>query len=316
MLAEILEITDKSAFNHLVSGLFAYLFGVIDRRQYLVHVQNKVLARTLLKKAKASGYILRDCKLYAHAYWLHRHGMVRPKAADYGIDASDTAFLKKLNLVGLESYDGYNIPAFESLVASCVASKEITTYMGKLISKKMIFLTRSYGVTRDQLQNSLIDASLYALHKQYPRFESELHAQNVVKQTIHNTAMNLIKYHTRDKRQALRRIIGADGVQRFESINVGLDMIQEHEDTSVDHEKNDLLRSLVSLAPKMPPKVQNFLNAAAGGYDPVFSEHIGVRNDDLVETLPYPDYLERLREFHGVTDKQVSSLFARIREHV
>ena len=311
MLTEILAVTRKELLE--VGGpLFAYLFGNINRTQYMRVFDDKVLAKRLLTAAKNSGYIMKNCKLYAYAAWTARESGTSPRPKDYGIHRADLNLLSRLN-IRREGCRVLSLSQFDNLVTRCLDDTEINTYIGKFVSKKMAFLIRSYGVTREELEGKLRAEALYALYKHYPHFQSLLHAQNICKTTIHNRGMNIIKFYTADKRQVLRRTAGG-----FESIQVSMAVLHDSMDMSVaDHQDHiDMKLSLQSLQHKMNDRTQRFLNVAAGGYDEEFSTFLGKDNSAAAESMSYERYMGHVQNFFRVTQHATDRLFSKIRVHL
>ena len=312
MLTQILEIPPKS-FAKVASGLFAYLFGMIDKRAFYEYVGDRELARSTVKNARASehaGYVLKNCKLFAFAAYKARLQGSTVRAKDFGVTQRDAVFLRKLNLQD-SKYHAFSVDQYDKLIAQSLMTSEMRAYVGKLISKKLIFLVRSYGVDRSDLEASLQFAALYALYKQYPKYESALHAKNICKTTIHNTAMNIIKHHTCGKRQALQKAMGGG----FEAVHVPLDVVFDLAAPDVCEYK-DTLVSLVSLHDRMTPKVQQFIHCAAGQYHEGLSTFLGVSNDEAVESMQYEAYMAKLRSYFRVSEEQTSQLFAKLRPHL
>jgi hypothetical protein len=183
------------------------------------------------------------------------------------------------------------------------------TYVRKLITKKMSFLIKSYGQSRDDIEQALKAAALFALYKQYPRYESALHAENIVKRTVHNTAMNLIQHHTRGKRTVLRKAVGG----AFESVHLPLESVLDVPSEGENLELKDNLTSLVALAPQLGPRAQAFLTIAAGKFNAEFSDFLGIENHHAVDSMPYHKYLSHAREFFQVSEEQTNSLFQWLR---
>ena len=311
MLTEILNVTRKELL--VVGGpLFAYLFGRINRREYLRCLEDKALAKRLLQVAKNSGYIMKNCKLYAYAAWSARETGTPPRPKDYGISRADINLLNRVN-VKKAGCKVLTLHQFDNLVTRCLEDAELKTYIGKFVSKKMMFLIRSYNVTREELEGKLKSEALYALYKHYPQFQSLLHAQNICKTTIHNRGMNIIKFYTADKRQVLRRT--ATG---FESIQVPMAVLHDSIDMSAaDHQDHvDMKLSLQSLQHKMNERTQRFLNVAAGGHDEEFSAFLGKDNSAAAESMSYERYMGQVQSFFGVTQHATDKLFSKIRVHL
>ena len=311
-LREILDIP-RSEYTRVASALFAYLFQVINCSQYGEYVGDKVLSRATLKAAKASGYVLRNCKLYAYACWVARErGEPLPRASSYQVTTQDGAFLRRLNLKAVGTrFFAFTLPDYEKLMHSVLGTNILDAYIGKYVTKKMSFLIKSYGVQRETLEHSLLRSALYAVYKQYPRYESKLHVINICKTSIHNAGMNLIQYHTRAKRQELRKTSSG----AFEAVSVPLDEIMALP-AEEKHPFKDSLQALVSLEHRMAANVKEFLQCAAGQYHEGLSIYLGKPNDDAVEVMPYPKYLGKLQNYFQVSEQQTQRLFLRLRTHI
>lgn len=320
-LQSILDIP-SARFNSVASALFAYLFGIISKAELYEYVGDKALAKASLERARNSGYVLKHCKLYAYAYHLFRKGNleVAPKPAAYKVSTIDSRFLQKLNLAKVPPKPAYRLESFDRMLTSVLTSTELKQYTGKLVSKKLSFISKSYGMPREDIESKLRDAAMSAIYKQYPRFESELHVVNICKTTIHNTAMNIIEYHTRDKRQAL--IKNGDS---FTQVHVSIDAVpsviaeMEAEHRYSQHDR-DLLQSFLELMPKMSDEVVHFISCCCGHFDEGFSAFLGSDNGELVEKIPYDDYLMKVKSyFHEQFDihpSKVDKLFLKFQRQL
>ena len=78
------------------------------------------------------------------------------------------------------------------------------------------------------------------------------------------------------------------------------------------------LTSLLQLmdSPEIGKNGRYFLKLLAGTHDQKFSEFLGGPNDEYVERNDYQTYLEKAREFVGVTERQTQQFFQRIRKHL
>ena len=294
--------TNKS---HLVL-LFNYLFGAIGKFEYRRQLGDKELAKSLWLKVKNNGYVLRNCKLYIYALAKNRKTGVATSPTRFGICAKDVPFLKSLNIKFSLQYKAYSLSDFDNLEGAILKSPHLDAYMGKYINKKLRFLA-SYGVTKSEIRSEFICESIYALRKQYPRFKSELHAQNICKTTIHNTGQLLIQYWTRNKRQAL----STDG-KTFESRFLRLDLASdigvrpEHESTENGWDANRILKNSSGTE-------RVFFNALAGNYEAGVSLFIGADNTEAVEVWDYPAYVKAVAEYCSISPDQVTQIFAKFR---
>lgn len=308
----------KSLFGantaQVVPIIFAYLFNAIGKYKYRELIGDKDLAKETWTTVESNGYILKNCKLFVYASWVNKKNGLPTSPAKFGIHQEDVKLLRSLDLSHLKLKKlklPMSIFDYDNLEGSILTSSELKNYIGKFISKKLIFL-RSYGLSREEIHSHLLFASIFALRKHYPDFQSELHALNICKTSIHNSGMCLIEYWTRGKRQALLK-----ENDTFQSVHVPLESVHdvgvapEHED---DFRLN--LQSLVALVPKMKPRQQTFVSVAAGIYDPGFSMFIGSDNSEVVDVWSYDRYLGQLRQYFNVTEQQVSALLSNLRRQL
>lgn len=296
-------------------AIFAYMFHRITQRELLALIEDKEVAERVLEVVRSDGYTLKNCKLFAHAYWAARQsGETKPRATQYEIHPEDISLLKRINLSHVSStYVPMSLEDMDSMIEGALDSPEMRAYIGRYISKKMIFLVRSYNVPRKDIEGDLMRAALAAIYKTYPKFESALHFTNVAKSAIHNSGMSLIAYHTRASRT--RIVLNEEGF--FRAVNDSSEQLVDMlaPESYMDHAK-DALQSLVKLAPRMSEKVQQFLLAAAGHHNSGLSEFMRCDNSDAVDTMQYPQYLQKVQTYFGVTEPQVARLFCKLRSQL
>lgn len=314
MLREKLGLDGKE-FIAVAAPLFAYLFHKIDQRAFIQHVADKKITDRVLDLVKCDGYIMRNCKLYAWAYHKHRNGGPRPLRKDYGVETEDAAFLRRLNLSHLSmKFETYDVATYEGLVEDALTCSAMQQHIGKLISKKMTFIIRSYGVPRMDIEDDLKAAAIYAMYMQFPRFHSLLHLTNVAKTTIHNTAMSLISYHTSPARQRLYKDAQGNHQAVHEAFDTSVHKMTAGE-SYMTHVR-DHLETIVNLAPKMKPQVQRFLLCAAGHFDEEFSRFLKIDNSAAVDAMAYSRYLNKARKFFGFSEENVERIFVRLKSHL
>ncbi|MDN3104182.1 hypothetical protein P0E77_13925, partial [Enterococcus faecalis] len=230
---------DEQQFPALAGATFAYLFGRIDQdalvaqlREQAPYSVDRVLAVIRAEGVEgvggATGYVIQNCKLYAWAYFKHRHGGEKPRAADFKITMDDARFLRRLNLGHLSlEYPSYGLKEWGDLVYNAMCEIERSGYIGKFMNKKMKFLMRpAFDLKRDDLRGEMVTAAFRAIYLKFPRFDSVLHITNVAKTTISNTGKTLITYHTNPARQRLQA--GAEKGQ-FESRIVSTEALSNME---------------------------------------------------------------------------------------
>lgn len=305
---------DQRTVNKVGGAIFAYLFHRVTQKQLTDYVADRDIAEKVLNSVRKDGYLLKNCKAYAWAFHKARHsGETVPNRKAYGIHLSDVKLLQRLNLQHLAiKYDSWTVRDLDLIVRDTLDCQAMHQHIGKYISKCLLFLIRSYGVPREDLETEMRAWAIRAIYMTYPRFESLLHVTNVAKSAIHNCGQNLIQYYTSPSRQRLQKT--ADGA--FEARHVAYDTLAHVAVDDEDrNELRDKLESLVSLAEKkgMREDVQRFLLCCAGQYDEGFSEYLEVDNSQLVEEISYPRYLKKARSYFSFTEMQVQKLFEKLR---
>jgi hypothetical protein len=294
---------------------FAYLFHRIDQKELVRLIDDPAVSDRIVSVIKYDGYVLKNCKLYAWAFYKYRRGGPRPKAADFGVAKVDARFLARLNLKHLSmKYDALSLEDYETIVEDIIGGTNLSQYIGKFISKKMTFLIRSFGISRSEIESDVKFAALKAIHLTYPRFESLLHMENVAKSAIHNSGQSLINYHTSPGRQRLYVDQNGDFKARRSADNTQLNSVKAPE-SYLSHAR-DQLEMLVKLSKGMRKDVQRFLLCCAGHFDEEFSKFLKDDNSSLVDEIAYSRYLKKTQRFFGYTDEQVQNLFGNLKNQL
>lgn len=318
-IIEILGVR-RCNYNVVVGGLFAYLFNRIDLDQYMAHLEAKGVGdkeegRRIKDIARFNGYLLKNCKLFAYAYWVAKeNGQRLPKPEEFGVLPKDARILRRLNLSHLpKRFKVFSLEEFDAQIEQVTTCPEMRAYIGRFISKKMKFIMDSYGQERVDIESNLKEAAVSALYKQYPRYESYLHFTNVAKASIHNVGHSFITYMTAKTRQQL--LTNADG--RNESVHVSLAAITElPSKPSYVHSLRDALASIVSLEHLMGKRCKKFLMCMAGHFDPAFSEFLQADNSEVIESMNYERYKKKLQAHLQLTDAQTGRAFRRLRHYL
>lgn len=295
--------------TRIMTILFDYLFHNIDKYAFRELIGDRELAKKVWSIADRSGYVQKNCKLYAYAFHYNRNRGMPTSPAKFEIYKDDVNLLKKIDLSRTENQKAYSLFDFNNLEGAILTSKELDIYIGKFISRKLIFLVRSYGLKRHDIHAQLQHAAMFALRKHYPFYESELHALNICKTAIANAGKGIIEFCTRGKRNALLRENGG-----FQAVHVPYDSLHtvavqpEHENEfRVD------LQCLVKIADKLKPRPKRFVQAAAGLHDEGFSLYIGCDNADAAYQWDYQRYLKSLQLYYCVSVEQTQKLFSTLR---
>jgi hypothetical protein len=311
-LAKCLRL-EQRVVNRIGGALFAYLFHRINQRELTAYIDDREISDKVLYAVRRDGYILKNCKTYAWAYHVARTTGDKISRLRYGIAQSDVKLLQRLNLQHLTvNHDVWTPDDLDQVVQDTLECQAMHQHIGKFISKKLLFLIRSYGVPRDDLETEMRAWAIRAIYMTFPRFESLLHVTNAAKAAIHNCGINQIQHYTSPSRQRLQKT--AEGV--FEAKHVAYDTLAH---VAVDNSERDDLKdklvSLVALAERkgMRQDVQRFLLCCAGQHDEGFSEFLGVDNSSLIEEISYPRYLKKAQKHFSFTETQVQKLFEKLR---
>lgn len=317
MLREKLAL-DGADFETVAASYFMYVFGAIKQPQFVRNVGvNPKIARAFLRGLKYDGTTLLNCKLYAWAWYRHKNaGDPRPRYDNYGLSFEDAKLLRRLNLSHLSlDYPAHSVTKMKYTLNSILASTPMRNHIGRLISAKLRFLIKSYGVTRGELESDLGGEGVRAVYFQYPRFKSDLHMTNVVKTTIHNFAMSTIKYHTCKKRQRLAR----DESGEHQALVEDLEAAAVHEiaapEPYLEHVR-DQLTTITELAPLMSGKVQNFLLSLAGHHNEGLSQFLKCDNSEAAARWDYDRYTGLCAQYFGLSNARVGRIFARLRDNL
>ena len=276
-----------------------YLFGLITKQQ-LKNAYNKKQVEQLL----CDGYFIKNCKLYVY-------GLTKGVELECDIRDCDKKMLKQIsrtyNINGCRALDLNEYAQLEQTVI-----KVLIPYIGKFISKKMMFLIKSYGLSRHDLQGELLCKCLSTLARKYPYYESTLHAINTVKSSVHNAGIDLINQYTRQKNQRLLK--NKDGT--FEQRNIDystLVTVVAPEPFAMRH--RDERSSLNALQKRMNKRGALFITLAKGEYNKPFSDYLGLDNTIACEQN-YRSYLKNIKQYLNVNNKQVEQWFDKLRPYL
>lgn len=284
------------------NDVMLHLFGVINK--YELRKRLGPSHKAIWEEVISNGYLLKNCKLYLWAYTQSKKRGLTVSPLAYGVSKEDAAQLRKIDLSSVPDFKAYRLESYNALELSLFGASNLDIYIRKFVIRKLRFLV-SYGVyTVDCMCSQLMAAALLAFRKQFPRFDSELHALNACKQAIHNAGMGLIEHHTRDKRNVLKR--NADNT--FTSSISSMDAVGDT--LSVDERDAHYARiSVEQLAKRMKPKARVYFNALRGIYEPAFSEFLGDKEPTTLDGMR-----KKARQFYGVTPAQEQRLFDKLKE--
>lgn len=310
-LAQILPGLKKAQLRVVFSYLF-HLIKVDEFRASFVGTQGLHIKR----KIDSSGYILRDCKLYAWAY----HRAIRcgdpiPKFRDYGVTKEDAAFLRTLNLVTVpKKYEAYTQKRMEETLAF-ITDTDMESYISKFAYRKHKFLVDIFGYSFEDITQRLRGAALYAAYRQYPFFNPKTpgHVIAVAKIAVRNSGQNLIQENTTQSRQRLN----TDNKSMYETFGDAA-TVENHPELSALNETdtfmNESMQALAKLEHKMTPRAKRFLLIMSGQHDEEFSSYLGRDNSTAAERMEFEQYSKKVRKFFSTSGRSVEKFFNKIRQ--
>lgn len=317
MLKTIFDLRGKD-YTRIMPAMFAYWFHRIDMERFVAYVGDREEGLRLKDIARGNGYVLKNCKLYAWAcHVARREGQPLPKAKAFGVDPTDAALLKRLNLKHLDlepgDYKSLTLREFDSKVHAVMASSEMRNYIGRFVTKKMTFLMTSYGHGRGDIEQYLREQAVVALYKQYPRFQSDLHMVNVAKAQIHNKGQSFITSSTAKSRQRLQT--NDDG--SFEAVHVDIEALSTVEaPPEYGSEIRERLKALEKIEHMLPERTREYLLCAAGHHHEGFSAFLKRDNEDAASEMVWDTYIKKLNTYFEVSPDKVSKVFSNLRKKI
>ena len=124
-----------------------------------------------------------------------------------------------MRLLGNLPYDAMTLHQFQTLQATVCTTTE--QWRKKFAYRKLRFVYQSNGMEQSDIVHELMVHGLRSLGVTYPRLDSELHAINIAKRSMHNQGMTIIKAATTEKS---RRIVNTQG--GFEAVVTPITDIQ------------------------------------------------------------------------------------------
>lgn len=316
MLREKLGLSSHE-MSSIGGATFAYLFHRITQDELVKVIKrlDESKVERVLDVVRRDGYVLRNCKLYAWAFFKSRHGGRKPQSKAFGIHRQDVQFLSRLNLAHIDlKYEAFSLEDYKALVEGATTGPTVDGYIGRFISKRMTFLLRSYNVKREDLENEMVASAVRAIYMKFPHFESALHLTNTAKTAIHNSGETLVTYYTSPSRQRL--MLNSEGQYEARNVNTEVLVDLEAAPSYLDHVK-DYLEVLARLGERrMRPDVQRFLLCCAGHYDEEFSAFLKMNNAEAIEDMAYSRYLSKARKHFKFSEWQVTRLFEKLRMHM
>jgi len=310
---------DSDVFLKVGAALFAYLFRRISHKRFQSILKNHLECSAVdkvLNEARTNGYLLKNCKCFAWAFFKSRYDNSEPPSArKYKIDEEDADFLRRLNLSHLSlNFPAYTLTEYQGILDGATSDRAVSLKIAKFVSRRMLFLLKSYGVAREDLENECRLGALRSIYMRYPAFDDLQHVRNTANTGIHNAGEDLVKYYTSPTRQRLQKT--KDGA--FEARNVDLASLTELETPYVSNLASiqEEVAHLDELVKMLEPIEQAYIRVLKGEYDEGFSAHLGEDNRDSLESMAASRYRLEARRHFGISNKAGKELFEWLRSQL
>lgn len=221
---------------------------------------------------------------------------------------------------------------------------ELREHLGKLVGKKMRFLTDSSQIGSNDTRQDLLEEGLYAVYKAYPEIQTPLHLVNIAKNAVHNRAMNIIKEQTTASRSRVTKNDDGSFSGTLLSINASISPEMLYSTTEVtsggamvvcnslmsgldgrpvegerpdDVDRARELRLLVEgMVSTMSPQAQTFVHLMMGEHSDEFSDWLGKPNTEVYEKSSREAYLEKVRVFLDIPVPNAKRFVKKLRDQL
>lgn len=292
--------------------VFNYLFGAISVKQFRQSVDSGI---SLKRRFDTSGYILKNCRLYAYAAHTSRlqNGRVTVRSDDFQVSAEDARFLRALNLSHIphQEYRAFTLSEYDSIIQVLLSSKELKSNIGKFVNKKMRFIYRNSEKSYNDLCATLLTEALYGVYRAYPKYKTYNHMLNIAKTCLRNYGHTIIRQHGLQASRGTVISLSDVPLEVLEGPGSGC----SSEEGSENHfpSSHFLYSKLVEESKHMTVKGRMFLHLSFGLYDEEFSDYLGVPNDKAMGRMSATSYQKKVRRFLNITDLQVGEFYEVIR---
>ena len=235
----------RTTKKEAVLTVLLYMFGSIN--------SSKLSSRLKVVKGNKKQFRLSlnsnlyTFKVKAYLYYAYAHGLSSPYAATtikagkkFHLEPNDIkliAYTSEYKLKALlnkyvnkRKYKVHTVKSFKQSVR--VACDMVRIFTNRFVARKHRFILKSLGLDVYDFSTDLICKGIQALMTTYPCIESQLHAENIMKRSIHNAGINLIKTHTANTRSAV--IKNKDGT--FSSLKMSFNLLNNDQTGSTNTE--------------------------------------------------------------------------------
>jgi hypothetical protein len=318
-----LKVIDRKA---VYNASIMYLFRGFNYRSYAARLQKlqqngtKVDARAITEAIGRNGYLIKNLKLWI--FWTVKNRLdvneAHTVAKQWGILKLDRQALAQISpqtLTYLKSlchkFKALSLENFERHLVNI--DEETRVWLGKFVSRKLRFIYESQGLKRTDIEQELRYKGIQGLYMMYPCVQSALHAQNVVKRTIHNNGINMIYKATTMKAGRLVR----DASGTFQSRVIALDEAQLSSQAAPET-RTDYQLDFQRLLERYSGKRLKFIELMSGHYCEWFSHWLidkghKLDNDEVFDKVQTGVYAKLVADYLGVNLKTVAKFIDEIK---
>lgn len=317
--------------NALYTIIMLYLYKEINCKNFL-----KALTKTFgkdfdheefRKGISNNGYLMKHIKPFL--YWLvvnkalNKPYLIAKAKSMFKLEPRDSGLHKLVKGKLLTLLRKFNNKGYKALTLKSIDKemtsliKDLHVFSSKFAYRKMGFIIRANGIEANDLVYDLLSKGIQSMLFTYPRIETKLHCENIVKLSIHNHGINIIqKYTTKGRNRTLKEKDGTF-VNSMMPIPLGNDFDIKQEEGDVNSPFSALVTDIsgssqfgengftlnntaelrISVGKwydKFQDKRKRFLLLLSGSYDEHFTAYLKDNNVTVKDNDEFFDVTKRI----------------------
>ena len=217
---EFVHDTDAPNLEQIVLFSLGFLMRIVPSRDLTQVIRGASCACNVIayrKKFHSNGYLLKNVKLWLWEAVKKEHSLRKAvkRAPRFQVEDKDLVLARTFLTFFLETepyretlkeltdkFKSHPLPFYEESLVN--VWKECEEYASRFAFHRMRFLTwNNSHYDLEDIKYELLTSGMLGVQRQYPKIESFLHMVNILKRSIHNAGINLIKYHTTNSRATM-----------------------------------------------------------------------------------------------------------------
>ena len=290
-------------------SLFLYLFRAFKQRELYRRareVNPEVNLFKLMPRIPLMGEITLNDKVCIFSLFQGENPGIKPNAYVKSVVLADPEVRR--HLAKYAEYPAYTVQQVMALESRALFNREVESYMGKFIYRKMRFLLKgSYCVTKLELVESLQERALHNLRVNYPNWKNAGEMMAMSKSAIANAGQNLLKYYSAEKRARVDRNDKAveyslEGIREMggDAPEYQALVYSEALDRTMDVAEarisvNSLLKSLED-----KPNKKALIELLSGKFDEGFSAYLNRDSSEYADSVDFERLLKHACTYIGI----------------